>query len=341
MAPIPDRCRVPARKPSGWPALAAAALAAVVTLSHAQQAGWQPGRPVEMIVPTAPGGAIDRTTRVMQKIMQDGKMVPVPLVVMNKPGGGQTLAMNYLDQHAGDGHYMLTSTMSLMTNHVLGRSKVNYTDYTPLAVLYGEPMTIVVRPDSPLKSGRDIQEKLKGDPSALSMGIGIAVGGTNHLSVALVMNAMGIDVKKLKTVVFQANAEALTAVMGGHVDLSPMSAATALRAAEQGKLRVIGIASERRGEGAMAEIPTWKEQGFDVVFTNIRFMLGPRGMSPAQTAYWDGAFKRLVESAEWKKELERNHWEPEYVDSRQAPARLAALYQQLKGALVDVGLAKN
>ncbi|MCC7485493.1 MAG: tripartite tricarboxylate transporter substrate binding protein [Burkholderiales bacterium] len=330
---------------SGWGAAGARfsliALAAGAATADAQQAAWKPQRAVELVVPTAPGGAIDTMARLMQRIMQDGRIVETPVVIANKPGGGQAVAMTYLDQHAGDGHYALASTMSLMTGHILGRLKVNYTDYTPLAILFGEPMTLVVRPDSPLKSGRDVQQRLKADPKSLNVAIGIAVGGTNHLALAMTMSAMGIDVRQLKTVVFQANAEAMTALMGGHVDIGPMSIATALRAQSQGQLRILGITAARRGEGPLAEIPTWREQGFDVRFTNVRFMLGPKGMSAAQAAYWDGVFGRMVEHEDWKAMLQRSYLESDFVSSRESPGRLAALYQQLRGAMIQGGLVKE
>jgi putative tricarboxylic transport membrane protein len=128
--------------------------------------------------------------------------------------------------------------------------------------------------------------------------------------------------------------------MGGHVDLSSLSAAAALRAAQQGRLRIIGVTSDKRGEGALADIPTWKEQGFDVVFTNTRLLLGPKGMSPAQTAYWDAALERVVQSEEWISEVQKNHAVLDYLGSKQSPQRMASIYNQLKGALVDAGLAK-
>ena len=325
-------------------AIAVGALAALAALlpgsATAQQNSWRPDKPVELVVPTAPGGAIDGLARVIQKIIQTHKIVESPVVVLNKPGGGQTIAMTYLDQHANDAHYVLVSTMSVMTNHILGRSKSNYTDYTPIAMLYGEPMTVVVRPDSPIKSARDIQERLRKDPQAMPIGVGIAVGGTNHLAVALVVSAMGVDVKKLKTVVFQANAEAQTALMGGHVAIAPMSVAAALNAARQGRLRIIGVSSAQRGEGELASIPTWREQGLDVAFTNTRFLLAPKGLTAQQTAYWDAVTARIVKTPEWKEQAEKNYWELEYAPSSEAPARLAAIYKQLRVGLTEVGLAK-
>jgi putative tricarboxylic transport membrane protein len=314
--------------------------AGCVALSHAQVGGWRPERAVEFVVPTKPGGSIDATMRLLQRIVQNNRILDVPVVVANKPGGGGALALSYLDQHVGDAHYVMISTMSLMTNHILGRSKVTYSDYTPLAILFSEYMTLVVRPDSPLKTGRDLQQRLKANPGSLSIAVGTAIGATNHLNVALLANAMGIDAKQLKTVVFQANADAQTAVMGGHVDVSSLSVAAALRAAEGGRLRILGITAEKRGEGALAEIPTWKEQGYDVVFSNTRLLVGPKGLTQAQTAHWDNVLERVAQSDEWKSDVQKNHAVLDYAGSKQSPQRMAAIYKQLKGALVAAGLAK-
>jgi putative tricarboxylic transport membrane protein len=318
-----------------------ATLAATAPLSHAQQAAWRPEKTVEIVVPAASGGSIDGTARLIQRVLQVNRIVDVPVVAVNKAGGGGNIATHYLDQHAGDGHYLLTSTMSLMTNHILGRSATTYTDYTPLATLFSEYMTLVVKPDSPLKTARDIQDRLQKDPQSLSVAIGVAVGATNHLTVALLMKSMGVDVRKLKTVVLQTNAQTLTSIMGGHIDIASLSVGAAITNAQQGKLRIIAVTSEKRGEGAMAAIPTWKEQGVDVVFANVRLLVGPKGMTPAQIAYWDAAMSKVVATEDWKKEVGRNEATPDYTGSRDSAQRMAQLYGQLKSALVDAGLAKE
>jgi putative tricarboxylic transport membrane protein len=223
----------------------------------------------------------------------------------------------------------------------MGRSRVTYTDYTTLAILYGEYMTLAVRPDSPLRSARDVMERLRHDPQSLTIAIGIAIGGTNHINVGLVSKAMGVDVRKLKTVVFQTNAQGITGIMGGHVDVVSLSVAIAMRAARAGQIRIVGISSERRSEGAAADIPTWKEQGLDVVFSNVRFAIGPKSMSAAQMAFWDGVYERVIQTDEWKNEVQRNDWVQDYANSKQAPPRMARLNEQLKSALADAGLVKE
>lgn len=321
--------------------LAAAMIVILASGSAGAQQAWRPERTVELVVPAAAGGAIDATARLIQRILQSQRIVEVPIITVNKGGGGGNLGLSYLDQHPADPHYLFNSTMSLMTNHIQGLSKTTYTDYTPVAVLYGEYMVFVVRPDSPIKTGRDVIEKLRRDPASMSMAIGVSLVGTNNLALALVTRAAGIDPKKLKTVVFQSNSQSMTALMGGHVDLGTLSVGTALSAAQQGRVRIIGITSERRGDGPLAQTPTWKEQGVDVVFTNTRFIVGPKGMTGAHTAFWDAALERVVQTDEWKGEVDKNHWAHDYLNSRQSPQRLAEMYKQLKGALADAGLSKE
>jgi putative tricarboxylic transport membrane protein len=316
-------------------------LALTVNAAHGQQGAWRPERPLELVVAVSAGGATDRTARFIQSIMQKHRIVDSPVLIVNKPGGGGNIALNYLDQHPGDGHYVLNSTLTLLTNHILGLAKASYTDYTMVAHLFSEPNTIVVPANSPLRNVRDIMEKLRRDPQSLSIAIGFAPGGINHLAAAQLFKQGGVDVKKLKTVVFQGQGAVYTALLGGHVDIAPMQVATALNGAQQGKLRILGIATERRGEGALAAIPTWKEQGYDLVWSNVRFMLGPKGMTPAQLAFWDAALERVVQTEEWKSDGRNNYLQLDYLGSRQTTARIAAIYKQFREAMLDVGLLKE
>ena len=312
-----------------------------MTAAYAQQPVWRPERPVELVVAVSAGGATDKTARFIQSIVQKHRIIDSPVVIVNRPGGGGNLALNYLDQRPGDAHYVLNSTLTLLTNHILGLAKVNYTDYTMLAILFNEPSTIVVPAGSPFRDVRDIIEKLKRDPQSVSIAIGFAPGGINHLAAALLFKQAGVDVKKLKTVVFQGQGAVYTALLGGHVDIAPMQVANAVNGAQQGKLRILGIATETRMDGTLADVPTWREQGFDLVWSNVRFMFGPKGLDPAQRAFWDSALGRTVQTEEWKAEGAKNYYQLDYADSKETPQRIAAIYKQFKGALIDVGLVKE
>jgi tripartite-type tricarboxylate transporter receptor subunit TctC len=149
--------------------------AAAVTGAHAQ-GNWRPGRTVEIITPSAPGSSLDATIRMLQRVLTEQKLVDVPIVAVNKPGGSGNVSTNYLDQHAGDAHRVYLSAMTLLNNHILGRSKANYDGYTSLAMLFSEDMTLVVPQVSAIKGGRDMMEKLKADPASLAIAIGFGQG---------------------------------------------------------------------------------------------------------------------------------------------------------------------
>lgn len=314
--------------------LVALAACAATTVVNAQ--GWSPARNVEIIAGSAAGGAQDRTARAMQHIFADSKLIGVPVTVVNKPGGGGAVSLTYLNQHAGDGQYIAVSSPTLLTNHIAGSSALDYTDFTSLAVLFSEYIVLAVRADSPLRSGRDLVERLKQDPGSISVGVATARGGMQHVAIGLLARAVGADVKKLKVVVFNAGAESITAALGGHIDVVSTAAANAAAQVQAGKLRVLGVAAPQRIEGVFAQAPTWKEQGYPISASNWRSVFGPRGLTAPQVEYWDKTLGALVRSPEWIADLKRNHWTPEYRSSSEARAFFESESGSLKSVLGDL-----
>src|SRR5690606_10253840 len=114
------------------------ALALGAGLQAPAMAQWSPSKPVEIVVPFAAGGGNDIPARILQKILTEKRIVERPVNVINKPGGGGTLGLIYLNQHAGDGHYLSLISTSTLTSHIIGTSKLNYTDVTPILPLITE-----------------------------------------------------------------------------------------------------------------------------------------------------------------------------------------------------------
>lgn len=299
---------------------------------------WKPERNVEVIVPSGPGGGTDKTGRTVQLLLQNLKLVDRSVVV-NKPGAAGRLGMLYLNQHAGDGHYIAVSTVTLLTNHITGASNITYTDVTPVAQLFSEYILFAVRADSPVKSGRDMVERLKQDPQSLSVGV-TAVGGTSHMVTGLVVSKAGGDAKRLKMVVFKAGGEVTTALLGGHVDVVPAPVANLLPHIKSGRLRALAISSPQRLAGDLATVPTWRELGVDAVFDTWRGMVGPRGMTAPQVAYWDRVFSRMTGAADWKQDLMKNYWGDNYLNSSRTRPYLDDEYRDFKTILGELGLAK-
>ena len=304
------------------------------------QTGWKPSRNVEIIVGVSPGGGIDRTARTLQKVMQDRRLLDVNSSVANKPGGGGILAQTYLNQHAGDAHYLEVSSSSLLTNTITGKTANTYSDFTPVAMLYDEYIGFVVNADSPLKTGHDLVALLRKDASALPVGIATSAGNTNHMALALLARQAGADVKKLKVVVFGSGGESTTALLGGHVGLVVTPAATALPQMQSGALRFLGVAAPKRLEGALAQVPTWRELGFDIVLANWRPVMAPRGLNAEQIAYWEDVIRRFTQTPEWQAELAATGGVSHYMGSRELTKYLAAQNAEFKSILTDLGLAR-
>lgn len=307
----------------------------------AQPAAWKPVRSVEIIVGVGPGGGIDRTARLIQKILQEQRLIDVTATVVNKPGGGGAIAQAYLNQHAGDAHLWGITATSLLTNHITGKSTFGYRDFTPVAMLSDEYLGFLVPQDSPLKDGKDLLNALKTDPESLPIGIATAAGNTNHIAAGLAATAAGGDVKKLRVVVFSSGGQAMTALLGGHVSLVVTPSANAIRHLQSGKMRVLAVASPARLEGALAVVPTWKEQGQDIVVANWRPVVGPKDWSAPQVAYWEDVFARLTRSDEWKQEIARTGSVNHYMNSRELAKYFEAQYAQFQTVLTALGLARQ
>ncbi len=306
----------------------------------ATAADWKPERNVEIVVGTSPGGGQDKTARLVQRILTERRLADAPVSVVNKPGGGGNLGWIYLNQHPADGHFLEIGTTTLLTSHLLGRSTISYSDVTPVAMLLSESVAFSVREDSPIRSGRDLVERLRKDVTSVSVSIGSTPGGPNHIAIAAVARAAGGDPRRLKTVVFSGGGDAVIALLGGHIDLISSAANNVIPHAAAGKVRIIAIAASRRLSGALAPVPTWRDQGVDAVFTNWRMIAAPKGAQQAHVAYWENAFAKLVETDEWKKDLEQNDFENLFMRSQETARYLKSQNELFRAALAEIGLIK-
>ena len=316
-------------------------LLGAISAQPAMAQGWQPDKPVEIVAPTTPGaGSVDHTARILQKILQEGEFVKVPVTVVNKPGAGGVVSLAYLNQHAGDAHYISVNTPNLIANDITGRSPVKYTEVTALANLFSVYTVIAVRADSPVRTGQDFVDRLRKDPGSLAVSTPTTLGSVNHMSFALIAKAGGVDVKKLKAVILGSGGDAVTQLLGGHIDAHAGTPSSVVRMVEAGKVRVIGILAPKRIGGVYADTPTWQEQGYPAVMDTWRGVIGPRGMTREQIAYWDTMLAKVVATAAWKRELERNEEESNYLDSGQTRKLFDSNYAQYKTILKDLGMIK-
>jgi putative tricarboxylic transport membrane protein len=317
---------------------AVSAVAVVHTPAGAQ--AWSPQKNIELIVPATAGGSLDITGRTVQRIWEELRLNPVSSTVVNRAGGGHAVAYSFLGQRAGDPHFLSITSSTLLTNHINGHLPVTYTDFTPLATLLTEHIAFAVRTDSPIRTGKDLVEALRKNPASLSVALGSAIGGTHHLALGLPLQSAGVDIKKVKLVGFNSSGEALTALLGGHVDVANGGTVNVAAQVEAGKLRVLTVTSAKRMEGPLAGAATWSELGYKGVFDTWRGVIGTKGMTPAQTAYWENVFRRITTSPEFQQYAAKNQWENSYRTPADTSRFMEAQYAELKSVMEFLGLGK-
>lgn len=318
--------------------LLAAFLAAFGPVSQAQS--WSPQKNVEIVVGSAPGGSNDKTARSVERALVDLKLVPTSVTVVNKPGGGSTIAFTYVQQRAGDPHVLLVGTTALLTNHITGRSKIHHSDFTPIASLFNDYVVFAVNADSPIKDGKDLIARLKKDPKSIAIGFATALGSHNHIAAGLLMKAIGGNARDLKAVAYKGSAEAITNLLGGHIDLVTTAAGNAAGHVANGRMRVLAVAAPRRFGGALADVPTWSELGVKLVYGGFRGIVAPKGLTAEQVAFWENALRKVTRTPEWQADLEKNYWSDDFLTGKDFRKDLDDTYQAMKSVLVDLGLAK-
>ena len=306
--------------------------------AHSQD--WKPARNVDIVVASGAGGSSDRTARVVQKLLQANPAFP-SISVTNRPGGGGTVAWTYLAQQPGDPHYIATFSPTMVTNQLLGVTKLRYTDFTPLSIILREYVLVSVNADSPITSAKVLLEHIRKDPTALSFAFAAAPGNHNHVVIGMIFKAAGADPKQSKVVIQKSGGTGATAVMGGHIDVLVGAPANVLPHIQAGKMRAIGLSAPQRQPGTAAELPTLKEQGIDAVFYSWRGFLGAKDLTPSQIAFWDAAFAQALRVQDWKQDLANNAWAEDLKNAVETRKHLDSEQELIATMLGELGLLKR
>jgi putative tricarboxylic transport membrane protein len=326
---------------TGHVSLFIATIALLAPLPAKAQGTWKPDHNIEIVVGATTGAGTDKAARMMQGMWQKKNALNVPSIVSNKPGGGGAVSWAYLGQKQGDAHTLLVTSYNIVTNHITGKSKLTYSDFTPIGLLISEHITYCVKRDSHYKTLAEAVDALKKDPRSISVGLSSSLGGANHIALGLLMKAAGVDVHKMRIVVFNSGGESLTSLLGGHVDMMVASTSAVATQAAAGALRPLAVSASQRMTGPLATIPTTVESGYKVVADNWRIVIAPKNLTGAQIAYWDGTLKALTSSEEWRTELEKGSLSNNYLNSADTRKYLDAEYADIRDILIELGLTKT
>ncbi|MES2186345.1 MAG: tripartite tricarboxylate transporter substrate binding protein [Pseudomonadota bacterium] len=329
------------RRPLRLAAAIGVAACCFAYLGTAAAQAWQPSHAVEFVVPSGPGAALDAAARQLTNTLERNKLVSQPMVVSNRSGGAGAIALQALQQHPGDGHWLSTFTSGMINARAIGGVATTYVDMTPLAVLFEESIVVAVRADSPLHNARDLVARLKADPTSLSIGVATAVGNHIHAGVAKPLKVAGVDIAKLSVIPFKSSAESMTALLGGHLDAVAASTPNVIAQMQAGRIRVLAVATAERLPGALASVPTWTEQGVPAVYSSVQGVLGPRDLPPEQVRFWENALRAATETPEWKAFLASQNWRPMFMGSEEMARYMQAEYTSTKALIDDLQLKRN
>ena len=252
-------------------ALAATCLLAPAT-ARAQSADKYPDKPIRIVVPFAPGGSVDTLGRLLAQRMNEGWGVPV--VVENRPGAANMIGTQSVATAPPDGYTLLIAVSTHATNPSL-QSKVPYDsikDFEPIALLARTPVVLFTHPSFPAKDVKSLIDLSKTKPQALNFGSG-GVGTMTHLIGEQLKVLTGLD---MQHIVYRGGTPAMTDLIAGHLPLSFATVAQALQVYKGGQIKAIAVSSDTR-YASVPEIPTFKEQGFDIVANEWYGLLAPAG----------------------------------------------------------------
>ncbi|UOK73542.1 tripartite tricarboxylate transporter substrate binding protein [Ancylobacter polymorphus] len=301
-------------------ALAAAALFSGLGSAVAEN---YPAKNFQYIVQTGVGGGSDILARTLAKILHEEKLIPTNVLVENRPGGSGAIAYSYIAGQKASPYVLGGVGVSFFTTPLLGKMPVNYKDFTPLAAIARSPYILAVRADSPIKSVADIKTK-----SGLTTGTSGAVSDPALLAT---MTAQQLGTQ-IRAVPYDGEGEVLAALLGGHIDLIYGNPNEILEQIKAGALRPLAVSSPDRLT-SLPDVPTFKEQGYDIVHTQLRGIIMPKDVPPEAVAYWEGVLKKVAEGDAWKTQyIQRFNEEPIFLNSAEFAKQMdvtSARYEKL------------
>lgn len=297
---------------------------------------------LEFIAPSGAGGGWDLTIRTVAKVLQDTKLVDVPMPVTNNAGGGGGVNLAYMQTQEGSEKLISVYSPPILLINLNGSSEYSFENTTPLARLITDYGAFVVPKDSKYQTINEVMEALKADPKSVKIGGNSSAGSMDHIQFLIIAKAAGVtNLKDIDYISFQ-DGTATAQILGGHVDLLTTGLGDVQALVESGDLRALAhTGSERVGEGALAEISTCKEQGIDATFENWRGLFGAPNMPEYAVDFWQDTLAKMVATDEWKAECAKHGWADAYMGQEDFTKFLTEKNEEYKEILAEIGLLAN
>ncbi|MGH6791772.1 MAG: Bug family tripartite tricarboxylate transporter substrate binding protein [Kiloniellales bacterium] len=315
------------------------AITAALTLGLAAPAlaQWQPTEAVRIIVHTGPGSGADVFTRAVADIVEKEKLLPVPIEVVNKPGGGGMVAINFAAEQKGNPHYLMSITNAFLSTPIRQMSDLNYEDFETVGVLAEDANAIQVNADSAYKTLDDFVAAARANPKGVSIGVG-SVGGTDHMIAYRLGEAIGAE---FNTVAFDGGGKAVTALLGNHVDFVTGGPSETIGHIRANRIRVLAVFGDKR-LNSLPDVPTLEDLGvrMSAHFAVIRGFVAPPETPKEVVDYYATMLDNVSETPAWKEFMMKN----DFVETNLGPAEMksyvAKRNDDIASTLSEMGVVK-
>jgi putative tricarboxylic transport membrane protein len=308
-----------------------AALAAAGALPQA----WAQSAAIKMMIPANPGGGWDGTGRALGAAMTDAGVAST-VTYENKGGAAGALGLaQFANASKGDPNALMVMGAVMVGGIITGKPPVGLDKVTPIARLTSEYNVFVLPADSPYKSMKDVVEQLKKDPASVKWGGG-SRGSTEHIAAAMLAREAGVDAAKINYVAFRGGGEATAAILGGNVTVGGSGYSEFQPYIESGKMRAVAVTSPSRVPGI--NVPTLKEQGFNVEIGNWRGVYAAAGITPEQRKALADLVIKATKSKAWGEAMEKNKWTPAYMTGKEFEDFVDREFASLRATMVKAGM---
>ena len=320
-------------------ALPLAAIAGLTTTAQAQE--WTPTRSIEFVAPANPGGGWDTLVRTASRVIQQESLADENFAAINVPGGGGAVAWAQIARDEGNPHKLFATSPPIILVPLAGASRYDHTDFTPIARLITDYSIILVPADSEYQTINDLMAALEANPN-LSVGGGSAPGSMDHISVAGLASAAGLDASSVNYIPFSGGGDAMTNLMGGHIEAVVTGAGEAVgQLGEGSQIRALGVSAPERIGGGLSDVPTYQEQDIDYTFDIWRGVMGAPGMPEEAVAYYQDLFAEMLETDAWREASEQLGWINAYQNSEEFGTFLDGQQEQFSDVLSELGLLRQ
>jgi len=290
---------------------------------------------LKVLIGANPGGGFDQTGRGIGAAMLAAGAAK-RVTYENRGGAGGTIALaQFVNTDKGNPAALIVTGAVMVGAIETNRPPVTLKNATPIARLFADTMIVVVPAASPIGSLKDLLDRLRSSPGAVSWGGG-SRGSIDHILAGLLAKAAGVDPTKVNYVPFAGGGEAKAAILGGHVTVGIAGVSEFAADVEAGRMRALGVSSATRVRG----LPTFREQGVDVEIHNWRGVYGPPGLSPEQRAALTAAVVKGAASPAWQDSLRRNDWTPFLLTGDEFGRYVEAESVRLGAMLREIGVVR-